>query len=63
MILNSNSTLKVTGAIYAPAANLILNSNSFSDVYSIMVANTITINSNSALNFTVTTSVFPTARR
>ncbi len=50
MILNSNSTLKVTGAIYAPAANLILNSNSFSDVYSIMVANTITINSNSALN-------------
>ena len=40
----------MTGAIYAPAANLTLNSNSFSDVYSIMVANTITINSNSAIN-------------
>jgi len=50
LILNSSTTMSVNGAIYAPAANLILNSNSFTNVYSIMVANTITINSNSAIN-------------
>lgn len=59
LILNSNTTMTITGAIYAPDANVTLNSNSFNDVYSIMVASTITINSNSAVNINSNYSSLP----
>ena len=59
LILNSNTTMNVTGAVYAPNANLTLNSNSFSDVYSLLVANTITINSNSAIRINSDYSSLP----
>ncbi len=48
--LSSNSGMSLTGAVYAPAANLTLASNAFADVYSIMIASTITIASNSTIN-------------
>jgi Putative Tad-like Flp pilus-assembly len=59
MILNSNSAMTLTGAVYAADANVTLNSNSFSNVYSILVASTITINSNAAINMNANYSSLP----
>jgi hypothetical protein len=49
LTLNSNTSMALTGAIYVPDANLTLNSNSFTNTYSILVASTVTINSNSSI--------------
>jgi hypothetical protein len=48
--LSSNSGMTLTGAVYVPDATLSLSSNAFSDVYSILVASTISISSNSTIN-------------
>jgi Putative Flp pilus-assembly TadE/G-like len=48
--LSSNSGMTLTGAVYAPDANLTLASNAFANVYSILVASTISISSNSTIN-------------
>ena len=50
LALSSNSGMTLTGAVYAPAANVTLASNAFANVYSIFVAATISISSNSAIN-------------
>ena len=42
--LDSNSTMTINGAIYAPDANLTLNSNFAATVYSILVVSSLTIN-------------------
>jgi hypothetical protein len=48
--LSSNSGMTLNGTVYAPAANLILKSNSSVTAYSIFVASTIAISSNSTIN-------------
>jgi hypothetical protein len=48
--LSSNSGMTLTGAVYAASANVILASNAFTNLYSILVASTITIASNSTIN-------------
>jgi hypothetical protein len=50
VLLSSNSAMTLTGAVYVPDANLTLASNAFANLYSIMVASTITIASNSNIN-------------
>ncbi len=50
LLLSSNSAMVLTGAVYAPAANLTLASNAVTDLYSILVASTIYISSNSTIN-------------
>ena len=50
LALSSNSGMTLTGAVYAPDANVSLSSNSFTDVYSIVVASTISMASNSTIN-------------
>jgi Putative Flp pilus-assembly TadE/G-like len=57
--LSSNSGMTLTGAVYAPDANLTLASNAFANVYSILVASTITIASNSAINMNANYSGLP----
>jgi Flp pilus assembly protein TadG len=48
--ISSNSGMALTGAVYAPSATLTMASNAFTDVYSILVASTIQISSNSTIN-------------
>ncbi len=57
--LSSNSGMSLTGAVYAPAANLILASNAFTNLYSILVASTITIAANSTINLNADYSSLP----
>jgi hypothetical protein len=57
--LSSNSAMTLTGAVYAPAANLTLASNAFTDAYSIMVASTINIAANSTININADYSSLP----
>ncbi len=57
--LSSNSAMALTGAVYAPDSNLTLASNAFANVYSILVASTITIASNSTINLNNNYSSLP----
>ena len=50
MIINSASSVTLTGAVYLPAATLILNSSGFANAYSIVVADEIIVNSSALLN-------------
>ncbi len=57
--LSSNSGMTLTGTVYAPAANLTLASNAFTNVYSILVASTINIAANSTININADYSSLP----
>jgi hypothetical protein len=59
LALSSNSGMTLTGAVYAPDANVTLASNAFTNVYSILVASTITIASNSTININANYSGLP----
>ncbi len=59
IILNSGTTLALTGAIYAPAANLTLNSGAFANAYSIIVVSTMTVNSGAGVNIQSNYSSLP----